>query len=175
MHFFCRHITQQKYQNCHFEREKGSLIFSSIKLIFTPSASDIYRFSKKAPYQRRWNSYLGKSCRQSRVHTLSAWWGCGRLSEAFQNSNFFIILFLKVRFWRNKRVSAVKEQQLGIPSWLLTFKLWGLYMAFPPRASLYPAVWLITWRMVSTWWDRQGGQAGQQSVWERDDTDCKHA
>lgn len=32
----------------------------------------------------------------------------------------------------------------------LVFKPCGLYIVFPPRASLYPAVRLITWRRVST-------------------------
>lgn len=43
---------------------------------------------------------------------------------------------------------------MALQPWLtetvLTFKPCGLYMGFPPRASLYPAVWLITWRRVST-------------------------
>lgn len=49
------------------------------------------------------------------------------------------------------------------PRWL-TFKPFGLYIVFPPRASLYPAVWLITWRRVSTCGEREGGHGCQLTV-----------
>lgn len=93
-----------------------------------------------------------------------------RITESSRAERSFLYKFFSKR-------NSSREHLLCIPSasQLRTFKLCGLYMVFPPRASLYPAVWLITWRMVSTWWDRQGGQAGQQSACEQDDTDCKHA
>lgn len=61
MHFSCRHnITQQKYQNWHFEREKGSLNFSSIKLIFTPSASDNLPLFQKGALSKQMEFISGK-------------------------------------------------------------------------------------------------------------------
>lgn len=67
----------------------------------------------------------------------------------FTISNFFNIklmaLVLRIRYKSKRREDQIEEAKHG-----LTLMPCGLYIWLAARLSLYPPVWLITWRRVST-------------------------